>query len=346
MAMAEIRVFGAGIFGLSIAWEAVRRGALVEVVDPWGIGAGSSGGVVGALAPHVPENWNSKKQVQFEALDMAAEFWAEVASVGGGDPGYGRTGRLQPIADDAALALARARGKTAGALWQGRHHWRVVPSAEFPGLLDSPTGWLIHDTLTARMHPRRACAALAAAICARGGLIGAEASDRPMIELRATGAAGLAELSQAMGQSVGTGVKGQAAVFRADLGDAPQLFAEALHIVPHADGTVAIGSTSEREYDDPASTDGQLDALIETARRVCPALRGAPVIERWAGLRPRARSRAPMLGADPVRTGAFIANGGFKIGFGMAPMVARMMADLILEGRDTIPPEFRPEASF
>ena len=35
---------------------------------------------------------------------------------------------------------------------------------------------------------------------------------------------------------------------------------------------------------------------------------------RWAGLRPRARSRAPMLGAWPGRPGHFIANGGFKIG--------------------------------
>ncbi len=167
-----------------------------------------------------------------------------------------------------------------------------------------------------------------------------------MIEVWATGAAGLSEVSEALGRTVGTGVKGQAALFHANLPDAPQLFAEALHIVPHADGTVAVGSTSERDYTDPASTDAQLDALIDTARRLCPALRDAPVMERWAGIRPRARSRAPMLGAHPAHPGAFIANGGFKIGFGMAPMVARLMADLILEGRDTIPGEFRPEASL
>lgn len=344
--MADIRVFGAGIFGLSIAWEAARRGAMVEVVDPSGIGAGSSGGLVGALAPHVPENWNPKKQVQFDALDLAEGFWAEVAAAGGTDPGYGRTGRLQPIADDAALDLARARSVSAAGLWQGRYLWQVIPATDFPGLLDSPTGYLIHDTLTARLHPRRACAALAAAIRAKGGRIGVEATERPMVEVFATGAAGLADLSQALGRKVGSGVKGQAALFRADLGGAPQLFAEALHIVPHADGTVAIGSTSERDYADPTGTDAQLEALIEMARRLCPALRDAPVIERWAGVRPRARSRAPMLGVHPLRPGAFVANGGFKIGFGMAPMVARLMADLILEGQDAIPPDFRVEASL
>ena len=36
--------------------------------------------------------------------------------------------------------------------------------------------------------------------------------------------------------------------------------------------------------------------------------------------------------------GHFIANGGFKIGFGVAPLVAQVMADLVLEGRDRIPP--------
>ncbi|MBF9058875.1 FAD-dependent oxidoreductase, partial [Rhodobacterales bacterium HKCCSP123] len=115
MAMADIRVFGAGIFGLSIAWACARRGASVEVIDPNGIGAGSSGGLVGALAPHVPENWNIKKQVQFESLDGAEAFWSEVAEAGGEDPGYARSGRLQPLADDAALALARAREGSAAA---------------------------------------------------------------------------------------------------------------------------------------------------------------------------------------------------------------------------------------
>jgi glycine/D-amino acid oxidase-like deaminating enzyme len=53
-----------------------------------------------------------------------------------------------------------------------------------------------------------------------------------------------------------------------------------------------------------------------------------------------------MLGAHPRHAGQFIANGGFKIGFGMAPKVAEVMADLMLDGRDEIPAGFRPEASL
>ena len=51
------------------------------------------------------------------------------------------------------------------------------------------------------------------------------------------------------------------------------------------------------------------------------------------GIRPRAASRQPVLGPWPGRPGHFIANGGFKIGFGMAPKAAQAMADLLLEGR-------------
>ena len=39
--------------------------------------------------------------------------------------------------------------------------------------------------------------------------------------------------------------------------------------------------------------------------------------------------------------GHFVANGGFKIGFGMAPKVAQVMVDLALNGQDSIPDGFR-----
>ena len=83
------------------------------------------------------------------------------------------------------------------------------------------------------------------------------------------------------------------------------------------------------------------------ATAAVPLLHGARVVERWAGLRPRARSRAPVLGPHPSRPGQFLANGGFKIGFGMAPRAGEVMADLLLEGREeAVPRAFRPEASL
>lgn len=347
--MVDITIRGAGIFGLSIAWVCAQRGARVQIIDPYGPGAGASGGLVGALAPHVPENWNQKKAFQFDSLIAASNFWANVETAGGVSSGYGRTGRLQPIVDAHTLSLAKAREASAKELWQGLARWQVV-SAEAAGgwAPHSPTGLLIHDTLSARVHPRRACHALVAALASKNVTIAPEGDDAGAV-IWCTGVAGLEALNTQHTRMVGNGVKGQAALLSlADPVpvDAPQLFADALHIIPHADGTVAVGSTSERDFDDPTSTDRQLDEILARAVRQVPVLREAKVIERWASLRPRARSRAPILGKWPGRAGVFIANGGFKIGFGMAPKIADIMADLVLDNRDTIPDDFRVEASL
>ncbi|MGD9918219.1 MAG: NAD(P)/FAD-dependent oxidoreductase [Paenirhodobacter sp.] len=340
----RVTVRGGGVFGLACAFELARRGARVRLIEARRIGAGSSGGTVGALAPHVPENWNPKKQFQFESLMMAEAFWAAVRETGGRDAGYARLGRIQPLADAVAVARAEERAAEAVQHWGDAAVWRVAPVAAFGAFAPaSPTGLVIHDTLTARAAPRAAGAALAAAIEALGGEIVIGEGEEIGLVLHATGSAGLATLSAVLGKTIGGPVKGQSALLRHDAGAVPQIYAESLHIVPHADGTVAIGSTSERDFAAPETTDAQLEALITKARTIVPALAGAEVIDRWAGLRPRAKSRAPMLGAWPDRPGHFIANGGFKIGFGMAPKVAAVMADLILEGRDAIPEGFRVE---
>ncbi|WP_134679497.1 NAD(P)/FAD-dependent oxidoreductase [Paracoccus ravus] len=333
MASAKLTVAGAGIFGLSCAWELIRRGAEVRVYEAERIGAGSSGGHVGALAPHAPENWNPKKQIQLDALIAAKDWWAEVAEAGGEDPGYARTGRIQPVA---AGAEARLRERIADSHlnWPDWAGMELTDSPQGKLIPQSPSGLWLVDRLTARISPRRAGAALAAAIRAKGGEIieCTPAPDAPAIW--ATGVAGLAPFG-------GNGVKGQSALLAFNASDQPQVFADGLHIVPHSDGTVAIGSTSERDVTD-LGTDHQLDELIAKARAYCPALADAPVVDRWAGIRPRAKSRAPIVGAWPGRPGHYVANGGFKIGLAMAPAAAGMLADLILEGRDSIPEGFRP----
>ena len=342
MARIDLTVRGAGIFGLSIAWEAQRRGAMVRVVDPGGPGAGASGGVLGALAPHTPEDWNPKKAFQLDSLLAAEPFWRGVEAVSGLPSGYARRGRVQPLADARAVDLARSRAEGAASLWRGQALWEVLAADALTGVWvpPSPSGWVLRDTLSARLHPRKACESLATALRMTGVEIVEEAEDAGAV-IWATGVEGLRALSEALGRPVGVGVKGQAALLHFEAADQPQVFAEGLHIVPHEDGTVALGSTTERDYDDPQVTDGQLDALIERATDVLPVLHGARVVARWAGERPRAASRAPMLGGWPGREGHFVANGGFKIGFGMAPGVASVMIDLVLEGYDRIPEGFR-----
>ena len=341
MASVDVTIRGAGIFGLSIAWACARRGARVRVVDPFGIGAGASGGVVGALSPHVPEAWNEKKAFQLDSLLMAGDWWAKVARVSGRDPGYARSGRLQPIEDAKAIETARRREATARDLWQGHAVWEVVPATGGEWEPVSPSGWLVRDTLSARLSPRMGVAALVTALAERGCEVVGEAEEAGAV-IHATGVRGLGELSESLGRKIGSGVKGQALSLRYEARDLPQLFVDGLHVVPHADGTVAVGSTSENQWGHEG-VDEKVEGLLARAVAALPVLAGAAVVDRWAGVRPRAVSRAPVMGGWPGRAGHWVANGGFKIGFGMAPKVAEVMADLVLDGRDGVPEGFRVE---
>ncbi|MCC6303828.1 MAG: FAD-binding oxidoreductase [Rhodobacteraceae bacterium] len=352
MARADVVVIGAGITGLAIAFECARRGARVGLAEAGAIGAGCSGGPVGALAPHAPEagaGWTPLRAFQLASLAAGAGFWAAVAAAGGGDPGYGRTGRLQPLADAVAVGRARARVEAAAASWGGTGRLAVVPAPADGWPEAGATGLCLADDLTARLRPRRALAALAAAIGACGGEI---ATGRGEIEespwparavVWATGWQGLARLSRTLGPAAGGPVKGQALelALPGAAGWPVVQAAGGLFIVPHAGGTVAVGSTVERAFADPFATDDRLGALHAAAVAACPPLAGAGVVARWAGLRPRAATGRPILGPWPGRPGHFVANGAFKTGFGLAPGIARTIADLVLEGRDAIPAEMR-----
>jgi glycine/D-amino acid oxidase-like deaminating enzyme len=339
MATPDLVVAGGGVFGLAVAWAAVRRGARVVLVERDRIGAGASGGVVGALAPFAPVPWSPLKAFQLEALRLAPGWWGAVASAGGGDPGYARIGRRQVLADARAQAAAARAAAAAAGPWGDAGTLRIETAADgWPAVAGG--GAVAADTLSARLHPRRALAALAAALAACGGEIreaaALPAGSAPVVW--ATGAAGLAEIG------AGDAVKGQAARLDFDAGGRPMVTGAGLYIVPQADGSTAVGSTSETHWTDPAP-DGRLDAVIERARRLCPALAGAAVVERWSGLRPRSASRGPLLGPWPGRPGHWIANGGFKIGFALAPLVGELVAAAVLDGADAIPPPFRPAAA-
>jgi len=350
-------VIGAGVFGLSVAYACAARGLDVCVVEQDAPGAGASGGIVGALSPHVPDQWNPKKAFQLRALTMAPGFWAGVEAASGLPTGYAPVGRLMPLRDAEAVERGKTRRQDALQNWPGGHSWQVIPVDRFQGVL-SPTGIeaAIHETLSARLFPRDATRALAAAVTARGGRIETgvkvNAISQDHVEtdsgvyrakhiVLAAGLGGFDLLEPLVGAQAGKGVKGQAALMAADLPhDLPVIFDDGLYILNHGQGRVAIGSTSEPSYDAATTTDPALDALIARARALCPPLADAQVLERWAAARPKARRRDPMLGPVPGQPGLYVALGGFKIGFGLAPLVGEVLANL-LEGKPAdLPPSF------
>ena len=99
-------------------------------------------------------------------------------------------------------------------------------------------------------------------------------------------------------------------------------------IVPHSDGTTTIGSTSESNWLEPFNTDYQPHELRKRAEDICPTIKNAKLIKKWAGIRPKARRREPLIGKIPRSDSIYLAMGGFKIGFGIAHEIGISVADL------------------
>ena len=330
--------------GLTLAWHCLNLGASVRVIDPNGIANGASGGIVGALAPHVPEKWNTKKQFQLESLLYSQEFWKSVDSVSGLKSGYRRTGRLQPLMDESSLALAQKRKESADNLWKNFATWEIIDNSKDWELM-SPTGLWVFDTLSAIIQPRLACLSLAQALKNKGCKFLLEGKNQGKV-IWATGVHDLSRISRKLDNNFGSGVKGQAALFKLKKPNSAQLFAETLHFIPHFDGTLAVGSTSERSFEHEGTNDDNLRTLILKASNILPELRGKDPIFTWANVRPRSRSRAPVLGKHPLFPSEFIMNGGFKIGLGMAPQMGKVFSEFLLLNENNIPSDFLPDVSL
>jgi glycine oxidase len=366
-ASVDLVIVGGGIMGLWAAVKAERRGIRTVLVDAGLLGQGTSGGLLGALMPHMPDKWNDKKQFQFDALLSLQDEVAAIEAATGLSCGYRRSGRLIPLPKPHLRAIALRYNQEAVTNWypgpegdrgsdgdQGsrRFRWDVLdqsPHAGWPDVSFIEAG-LVHDTFAARVSPRKLTAALAAALRAGRHVTIAEGLEVQRIDAGAGRiefsdggkitfgtcivAAGhrafplIEGVSAPLAHPLGQPVKGQAALLRAGIDpDLPLLYLNGLYLVPHDNGDVALGSTSEEEFDEPFSTDTKLDDLVEKARALVPALAAAPVIERWAGLRPKAIDRDPMVGPHPDHANVIALGGGFKVSFG----IAHLLADAALE---------------
>jgi glycine oxidase len=349
-ASVDLIILGGGIMGLWAAVKAERQGIRTLLVDAAELARGASGGLLGALMPHMPDRWNDKKQFQFDALLSLEDEVSRIEAETGLSCGYRRSGRLIPLPKPHLRTIALRHSEEARSNWrqEGRaFHWHVLDRPSEQGWPDAAfTGaGLVHDTFAARISPRRLTAALIARLRASrlvdiveglgvagidpaaGGVVLADGSNVAFGHCIIAAGCGsfplIDAISGPLSKPTGQPVKGQAALMRADVDPGlPLVFFGGLYVVPHDDGLVAIGSTSEEEFEAPFETDGLLDDLIARARQIVPALAAAPVVERWAGLRPKAIGRDPMVGPHPDHDNVIALTGGFKVSFGMAHRLA------------------------
>ncbi len=346
----ELLIVGGGIMGLWAAVHAQRLGIDTLLVDAGFLGQGASGGLLGALMPHMPDRWSDKKQFQLDALVSLETEIAGIEAETGLSAGYRRSGRLIPLPKPHLRSIALRHSRDAEDHWrhgERRFHWHVTDAPPIADWVDAAAGesGFVHDTLAARVAPRLLVAAIGAYLRGKARhvrlLEGVEVGSLDPVRGIAQTRAGeirfrrcilsaghrsfpvLDGLTSGLRSTLGQPVKGQAALLKADVDPGlPVIFRDGLYVVAHEGGHVAVGSTSENSFSEPFSTDGQLDELLAAARSLVPSLTRAEVVERWAGLRPKAIDRDPMVGSHPEHKALIALTGGFKVSFGLAHRLA------------------------
>ncbi|MGH2635230.1 MAG: NAD(P)/FAD-dependent oxidoreductase [Actinomycetota bacterium] len=96
---------------------------------------------------------------------------------------------------------------------------------------------------------------------------------------------------------------------------------------------MGMGSPNERPSFDTTPNDAFVaDELLPTAVRVFPPLEEAPIEHSWVGLYEMTPDRHPIIGEAPGMSGLYLANGFSGHGFQHAPVVGKLLAELIVEG--------------
>ena len=104
-----------------------------------------------------------------------------------------------------------------------------------------------------------------------------------------------------------------------------------VYLVPRSTGKILIGATVEDVGYDKSVDPSAIHSLFSAAAKYLPELASAPITQSWAGLRPGTPDDLPILGPTEM-PGVFIASGHFRNGILLAPITAKIMADLV-EGR-------------
>jgi glycine oxidase len=106
---------------------------------------------------------------------------------------------------------------------------------------------------------------------------------------------------------------------------------EGIYIVPR-DGTLLVGATKEETGFDTQVTQASTNWLHNSATRLMPTLRDAPIDAAWTGLRPRTPDTRPLLGAIPGWENATLAVGHNSIGVLLSAITGQTIAELVETG--------------
>jgi glycine oxidase len=349
-----IVVIGAGLIGLAIAYELAARGAPVRVLEAGKPAGAASWAGAGMLAPYTESLAASELEALCAgALALYPGFVEDLRARGAPDPRLRLDGILEAAYDDAGEARLRERvaalaARGIAAAWLDRNGVLACEPALGPRVrgaaLVAGEGQVDNRRLGRALLA--ACRMLGVVVEANAGEVALEADSRRALGVRTSGgfraaqsvvnAAGAwaSALSgvPAMARVPVVPVKGQMLALAAPPGFMRRVvWLPDAYLVPRADGRLLVGATVERAGFDVRVTAHGVHALLAGALGVMPSLRDLALTETWTGLRPGTPDGLPFIGASALEH-YFVATGHYRNGILLAPITARIVADVI-EGK-------------
>lgn len=351
----DVVVVGGGIMGCGVAWRLAQQGMAVTVVERRQPGAEASSAAAGLIAPSAGRDGGPALLALWqESHRRYPAFVEEVTAATGIAPEFRSPGRLQiafndqEYADLLRLQHVQEAGNVSTERWSAERLRTEEPaiSTEAKGALYFPGHSLVDNALLTQAIAMAAARTGVRFVVGHSviGLLGS--GDRISGVQTETERISAGLVVNAAGAWAGqidprfpipvTASKGQILA----LETRPPLIRHLLSvpgftIAARSTGRMVVGATVEDAGFDKRNTAGGIRELLEAAAKALPSTASAPVLETWAGLRPRSSDFLPILGQ--VTEGLYVVAGHFMTGIMAAPATIDAMAELITSGRSLIP---------
>ncbi len=353
MKPSEVIVLGGGIIGCALAEELARHGQRVAVVERGRIGAEASAAAAGILAAQIDLVSPGPLFELCQAARRMYPRWVEhLERRSGISVGYHVDGILYPAMTGQEEQVMRRRAR-----WQRRlglrvDIWSPKEVRRHEPMLDGRLRRGFHFPTEAQVDNVVLMHALAAA-CRKAGVALLEQTPvrRVLVERHAVRGVetaqgllaapvvvnclgGWANLDGAFPVPLPVEpARGQILVFKGPTRLVRHaIMAERAYVVQRRDGRLLVGSTVEYVGFERALTVHGIHSILSGIRHLTSALDACTFMEAWAGFRPATSDRLPIMGQTPVE-GLYVATGHFRHGILLAPITAKLMAELILRGR-------------
>ncbi|HZT71281.1 MAG TPA: glycine oxidase ThiO [Terriglobia bacterium] len=368
----DVLIVGGGIIGSAIALRLARAGVSVTVIDRGEPCSEASGAAAGMIAPQgeviEPQSFS---ELCTSSRDLYPAFVEEVEELSGEHVNYRRDGALLVAIDDheceeleqiyrtqIAMGLPLERltnhglsGRLEGlaprielALFITGDHWvdnrlltrALIRAAELSGVHFhwncTAAGFNIQDSRVESVRVREAGSAGESTFSAGSFVLAAGCWS--------------GQLADGLGVALPmTPCHGEIIEFETP-SDLPFVVRAGMHyVVPRGTRTVVAGTTARWGSYEKAVTAGGLQSIIQGITRILPVAKDFKFRSAWAGLRPDTKDHLPILGFGALHNLVF-ATGHFRNGILLAPITAKLVAELLLTGAPSLSLEPYSPARF